>query len=389
MTAAALNKIFAPLLCVATALSSAGAAAGGPPPSIRGSVDRVIPPLMAKDRIAGAAVAVVVAGSVYVFDYGVASKATRQRVTRDTLFEVGSVTKTFTATLTSWAQGDGRLSLSDDTAKYIPSLRGSPFGKVTLLDLATHTPGGLPLQVPDGVTTDDQLLQYLRTWKPSYAPGTYRTYSNVGIGMLGLVAAKSWSEDFGALMERELFPALGMENSFVNVPPAKMRDYAEGYTDDGSPVRMTRGVLWPQTYGVRATATDLARFVEANMGLLPLDGTLQHAITRTHTGYFEAGPMTQDLVWEQYAYPVALAKLRRGNSSRMILEPNPVTKIVPPREPREDVWINKTGSTNGFGAYVAFVPAKRLGIVILANKDYPIADRVAAAYRILTSFAKE
>ena len=124
-------------------------------------------------------------------------------------------------------------------------------------------------------------------------------------------------------------------------------------------------------------------FVEANMGIITLNMRLQRATTDTHTGYFKAGAMTQDLIWEQYGYPVELKTLLEGNSYGMILEATPVTRITPPMEPRKDVLINKTGSTNGFGAYVAFVPEKQMGIVILANKSYPIDDRVTIAYQIL------
>jgi beta-lactamase class C len=74
-----------------------------------------------------------------------------------------------------------------------------------------------------------------------------------------------------------------------------------------------------------------------------------------------------------------------GNSSAIIFNPTPVIKNTPPEKPRKDVWINKTGSTNGFGAYVAFVPKKQYAVVILANKNYPVEERVAAAYKIIAA----
>ncbi|SOE98366.1 beta-lactamase class C [Burkholderia sp. OK233] len=373
----------------ACAVTAVGHAADDQQNRIRRAVDSAIHPVMANDGIPGMAVGIIDGDRHYVFNYGLESTKTRTQVTPDTLFELGSVSKTLTATLASYAQVSGYLSLSDQSSKYLPSLRNSEFGKISLLNLGTHTPGGLPLQVPDTIRNDDQLMQYFKQWQPTYAPGTYRTYANPGIGALGLITAKSMGQDFSALMENRLLPALNMKRSYINVPAGKLSDYAQGYTKDGAPIRVAPGVLSAEAYGVKTTAADMVRFVEANMNLIQLDPKLQRAITDTHTGYFKAGGMTQDLIWEQYPYPVKLQTLLDGNSSAMIFNATPVTEIVPPQPPREDVWINKTGSTNGFGAYVAFIPQKRLGIVILANKNFPIDERVTAAYRILTSLAND
>lgn len=356
--------------------------------SIKRTVDAAIQPLMAKDGIHGMAVGVIVEGKPYVYNYGVASTETGKPVARDTLFELGSISKTFTATLASYAQVSGDLSLSDPTSKYLPVLQGSQFGNVKLINLGTHTPGGLPLQVPDDINNNDELMQYFKAWQPSCAPGTCRTYANPGIGTLGLITAKSMGQDFTALMEQRMFPALGLKNSYMDVPTARMPDYAQGYKKDGAPIRMAPGVLSAEAYGVKSTAADMTRFMQANMNLLQLDAKLQRAITDTHTGYFKAGVLTQDLIWEQYAYPVALKTLLAGNSSAMVLKATPAVEIKPPLAPRSNVWINKTGSTNGFGAYVAFVPEKQLGIVLLANKNFPNEDRVAAAFKILTALAE-
>jgi len=350
---------------------------------IKRVVDEALPPVMAMHGIPGMAIGIIVGDKSFVFNYGFASTESKKPITDDTLFEVGSISKTLTATLASVAQTEGYLSLQDKTSKHLPLLKDTKFGEVSLVHLGTHTPGGLPLQAPENIQSTDQLMKYFKHWQPAYPTGTYRTYANLGIGMLGFVTAKSMGQDFTVLMEQRLLPALGMSRTFINVPATHLADYAQGYTRDDKPVRMAIGLLSSEAYGIKTTAIDMVRFMRANMNLVKLDEKLQRAITATHTGYFKVGNMTQDLIWEQYPYPTKLATLLEGNSPAMIFDATAVTVVTPPQKPRGDVWINKTGSTNGFSAYVAFVPNMRLGIVILANKTYPITERVTTAHRIL------
>lgn len=354
---------------------------------LKAITDAAIKPVMEKNGIPGLAVGISVDGESHIFTYGVMSKSSGQPVTAQTLFELGSISKTFTVTLSTYAEMNGQLSLSGKVENYLPSMKGKPFGDVTLMQLGTHTAGGFPLQVPDNVKTEQQLLAYLKAWKPSYKPGTHRTYANPSIGMLGYITAKAMGQSFDDAMKDALFPALGLKNTFTVVPEAKMADYAQGYKRTGEPARVTPAVLSSEAYGVKSTAEDMIRFVNANMGLEKLDGKIQQALTNTHTGYFSVGAMTQDMVWEQYAYPAPLKTLRELNSGAL-LKTVPVSEISPPMKPRQDVFINKTGSTNGFGAYVAFIPKQKLGIVILANKNYPNEERVSAAYEILTALEK-
>ncbi|WP_425127163.1 class C beta-lactamase [Burkholderia gladioli] len=373
------------LFCAAGAMLGIADTAFAAADRVQAVVDETIRPLMTEKQIPGMAVGVVVDGKAHVFNYGVASKESGRPVTNATLFELGSVSKTFTATLASLAEVDKQLSLSDKVETYLPPLRGSDFGKVRLLDLGAHTVGGLPLQVPDDVHDEAELISYLKHWHAAHAPGTFRTYSNISIGTLGILTANRLQQDSTSLMEGRLFPGLGLKNTFIDVPATREADYAQGYTAAGKPTRMKMEVVGREAYGVKSTAGDLLHFMQGNMKLIPLEASLQRAVTQTHTGYFQAGPMTQDLIWEQYPYPVALKTLLTGNGPAMLFKGMKVTEIRPPEAPRDDVWINKTGSTNGFSSYVAFVPAKRMGIVILANRSYPIEDRVAAAYRILTA----
>jgi len=371
------------LAATACLVCSAGAVAADDP--IARLVDEAVRPMMAEHGVPGMAVGVVVRGDRRVFSYGVASKADGREVIADTLFEIGSVSKTFTATLGAYAQARGALSLEDMASRRLPALAGTSFDHISLLDLATYVAGGLPLQFPNAVDTPDKMIAFYRGWRSAFPPGARRLYSNPSIGLFGHIAARSLGRPFKELMTEAIIRPLGLKSTYLDVPASRMKDYAFGYARDGGAVRVTPGMLDAEAYGVKTTATDLLRFVEANMDPTALDDDLRRAIAETHFGRFEVGGLIQGLGWESIAAPATLPRMQAANSAAMILEPQSATRLQPPRSPEPDAVFDKTGSTNGFGAYVAFAPSQGVGVVLLANRNYPIPARVAAAHRILSA----
>ncbi|MGA3799092.1 class C beta-lactamase [Pseudomonas fluorescens] len=355
---------------------------------IEAMVNDAVRPVMQAQGIPGMVVAISVNGKQQYFNYGVASKETGSPVTQDTLFEIGSVSKTFTATLAAYAQATGKLSLSDKASHVLPALRGSAFDHISVLQLGTYSAGGLPLQFPAESDSADKMLGYYKQWKPLYAPGSHRLYSNPSLGLFGYLAAQSMGQPFDELMEKTLLPKLGLKHTYVHVPQDQMALYAQGYNKDGKPVRVTPGALDSEAYGVKTSAADLLGYVGANMKPASLEKPLQQAIALTHSGYYTVGDMTQGLGWEMYRYPITLDRLLEGNSTPMAMQAHEVQWLNPPQAQPQNVLVNKTGSTGGFGAYVAYVPLKDIGIVILANKNYPNAQRVKIAHQVLSALTR-
>ena len=376
-----MRHLYRPLFAALTLLAASQAPAS---PSLETQVDAAAKSMMQAYAIPGMAIAISHKGQQHFFEYGVASRESDQLVDRHTLFELGSISKLFTATLGAYAEARGTLNLSDNASQYLPALQGSAFDHISLLDLATYTAGGLPLQFPDAVGNEKQMLAYYRNWQAVYPPGTQRLYSNPSIGLFGHLAAASLAEPFQQLMERDLLPQLGMQESYVQIPSEQMARYAWGYRDDKA-VRVTPGALDAEAYGLKSTAADMLRFIEANLHPNELPAALRQAVSSTHRGYYQVGDMTQGLGWERYAYPISLEKLQAGNSAEMALQPHPVERFSVPRPPEGDQLLNKTGSTNGFGAYILLLPARDTGLVILANRNYPNAERVRLALQILTT----
>ncbi|MFB0824904.1 class C beta-lactamase [Chromobacterium violaceum] len=348
------------------------------------AVEATIPPLMKAKDIPGMAVAVLADGKAHYFNYGVASRETGQPVTQDTLFELGSISKTFTGILGGYALAQGKLSLADKASRYQPELKGSVFDRVSLLQLATYSAGGLPLQFPDAVAGQASMLAYYRGWKPDYAPGERRLYSNPSIGLFGHLAARSLGQPFDQAMERGLLPKLGLSHTFIHVPAAEQSRYAWGYSKAGKPVRVGPGALDAEAYGIKSSAADMLKYLAINMSG-QTEPALRRVMDASHAAYYRVGDMRQGLGWEGYRYPISLERLLAGNSNEIAFQPQKVEWLNPPRLAEGDVLLNKTGSTSGFGAYVLFVPARKVGIVMLANRNYPNAERVRAAFRILSA----
>lgn len=345
-------------------------------------VDNIIKPLMKKQSIPGMSVAISMEGKSYIYHYGVQSKQSQEPVNDNTLFEIGSLSKTFTATLAAYAQVQGKLDFSQKVSHYLPELKGSAFDHITVMNLATHT-SGLSLFVPDSITNSAELTRYYQNWIPEKSIGQFRSYSNLGTGLLGIVTAKQLKMPFEQAMEKLMLPSLGLKHTYIHVPKNQQKNYAQGYNKKDQPVRVTPQILDAQAYGLKSNAKDLIRFLEINMQMVKVAKPWQEAVEDTHTGLYLTDSFVQDMMWESYPWPVSLSQLQQGNRDEMALQPQKVDAIQPALPPETRAFYNKTGSTNGFATYAVFIPEEQVAVVILANKWYPIPERINAVYQLI------
>lgn len=353
-------------------------------PQFQAISEEIFRPIIEAYDIPGIAVGLTLNGEHYLFTDGMADRKAAVPVDRDTLFELGSNSKLFNAALAALAEQRGLLSLHDPVAKHLPDLSGDAFALISLYDLAAHATGSLPLQVPDDLPDRPALMAWLAQWEPGVDPASFRSYSNVSIGLLGLITGDRFGMSYEEAATSVLFPALGLRSTYVTVPDTAMQHYAFGYSrDENKPIRVNPGMLDAEAYGVKSSVTDMVYFLDAHLGHAALDAEVSAALARTRIAEYDTVHYAQAMIWEAYAWPVTAAQLEAGNSPEMALTPQPLTRNAA-RLPDDAVFLNKTGSTNGFGSYVAMVPSEEIGVVILANRNYPNPVRAEAALKLIT-----
>ncbi|ENV03983.1 MULTISPECIES: extended-spectrum class C beta-lactamase ADC-135 [Acinetobacter] len=352
---------------------------------IKKLVDQNFKPLLEKYDVPGMAVGIIQNNKKYEMYYGLQSVQDKKAVNSSTIFELGSVSKLFTATAGGYAKTKGIISFKDTPGKYWKELKNTPIDQVNLLQLATYTSGNLGLQFPDEVQTNQQVLTFFKDWKPKNSIGEYRQYSNPSIGLFGKVVALSMNKPFDQVLEKTIFPDLGLKHSYVNVPKTQMQNYAFGYNQENQPIRVNPGPLDAPAYGVKSTLPDMLSFVNANLNPQKYPADIQRAINETHQGFYQVGTMYQALGWEEFSYPAPLQTLLDSNSEQIVMKSNKVTAIS--KEPSVKMF-HKTGSTNGFGTYVVFIPKQNIGLVMLTNKRIPNEERIKAAYAVLNAIKK-
>lgn len=352
---------------------------------IKKLVDQNFKPLLEKYDVPGMAVGVIQNNKKYEMYYGLQSVQDKKAVNSSTIFELGSVSKLFTATAGGYAKNKGKISFDDTPGKYWKELKNTPIDQVNLLQLATYTSGNLALQFPDEVQTDQQVLTFFKDWKPKNPIGEYRQYSNPSIGLFGKIVALSMNKPFDQVLEKTIFPNLSLKHSYVNVPKTQMQNYAFGYNQENQPIRVNPGPLDAPAYGVKSTLPDMLSFIHANLNPQKYPKDIQRAINETHQGFYQVGTMYQALGWEEFSYPAPLQTLLDSNSEQIVMKPNKVTTIS--KEPSVKMF-HKTGSTNGFGTYVVFIPKENIGLVMLTNKRIPNEERIKAAYAVLNAIKK-
>jgi len=352
-----------------------GALLAAPPTRAQVNVEQIVtqkvePILPQNGKGGGVAVAVRINGNTQFFNYGFANDARNERVTANSIFNLGSVGKLFATTTLAEAVKRGELSLDDPVAKYVTELqRGGDIRRVTLGQLASHT-SGLP-RVPQqyehwhrGNYTWPDFVRFLNSWKagPNHEPGQQYLYSNAAMVLLRIALQRRFDTPFARLMHERITGPLGMTSTALPLPRDLLGRAVQGYGPQGQPIGQpgteAEGIFkWPGAGQIYSSSRDMATFLTANMGELGGHGPMENAMTLAQQPVFTVNPhFKQALAWQN---------VRSGNL----------------------LILDKNGGLNNTSTYIGFAPQRKLGVVILVNRGKQHATGIGR--QILQALAQE
>ena len=253
--------------------------AGSPPRSETVSLPEFIDALMqremAKERIPGAAFVYVKDGRVvYMKGYGVANVESGAAVDPErTIWRIGSISKTFTATAVMQLVDRGKVQLESDVSRYVkrvpvPATYPLP---ITVADLLMHTSGLDEIRPGTQAPSSGAVLplpDFLRTRLVRVRPpGVITAYSTYGITVAGAIVEEVTQQPFEAALREAIWRPLGMERTNITVPPALSSDVAMGYERSGETLA-PQAWEWYHTTpasSINSTAADMARYMIAHL----------------------------------------------------------------------------------------------------------------------------
>ena len=212
---------------------------------------------------------------------GHADSADNRVLDADTVFEIGSITKVFTALLLADMVLRGEVAASDPVAKYLPDKVRVPYFEstpITLLDLATYTsglprmPGNFAPRDPKNPYADysvEQLYDFISNYKLRFSPGTHYEYANLGFGLLGHVLALRAGMSYEELVASRICAPLGMESTRITLSSAMKERLARGHNTSLEPVANWDIPTLAGAGALRSTANDLFKFLEMCLGNTP------------------------------------------------------------------------------------------------------------------------
>jgi CubicO group peptidase (beta-lactamase class C family) len=326
------------------------------PPAARGdSIDDFAAAQLARHHVPGMAVAVVKDGKpVKVKGYGLADVGRNVPVTSETVFQLASVTKQFTAAAVMLLVEDGKVSLEDPVSRHVDDLPEA-WRNVTVRQLLNHT-SGIPSYTSspkyermsfDDVKPED-VFKLVRDKPLEFEPGARHVYSNTGYYLLGMVVGRAGGRPYGQFVAERIFRPLGMDRSRLNDLKADIPDRALGYSLRDEKARPARSpsMTWPFAAGALAsTAADMAKWV----------ATLPEAkvISRESLEQCWTRATLNDGKTADYGFGWQVGE-HRGKRT-----------------------VFHGGGIPGFATMVLLFPDDRMGVVVLMNADGANPDDVA------------